>query len=179
MCKRSGLVTARYTCWLGSDEANHYKAHSSDWRCQDCNGPQRDADCALSNDGQVIQRHAGPTPSSSGYPASGDGGDAAGAAAISDRSLLARDKDPMDYDMPDGLHAVLPMPPRKHPATVASLAPRTDDMLIDQTTAPPASSATSTKPQKPRRPQRHCESKQRQRDSSTGSRHRQLETKRH
>ena len=50
----------------------------------------------------------------------------------------------MDYDMPDGLHAVLPMPPRPHPETVASLAPLMDDMLIDQDSAPPARPVNST-----------------------------------
>jgi len=79
-------LTTHVKCYyrLGSDEAAHYETHVSDWRCQDCNGPQRHADCVLSNDEQVIQRHAGPRPSCSG----GEGG-AAGAAA-SDRSLIPR-----------------------------------------------------------------------------------------
>ena len=86
-------LTTHVKCYyrLGSDEAAHYETHSSDWRCQDCSGPQRHADCVLSNDGQMIQRHAGPRPSNSGYPASGDGGVAAGAPSIPDRSLLAHD----------------------------------------------------------------------------------------
>jgi len=65
------------------------------------------------------------------YGCSGGGEVAAGTSSITDRSLLARDTDFMDYDMPDGLHAALPMPPRPHPETVASLAPLMDDMLID------------------------------------------------
>ena len=55
-------LTTHATCYyrLGSDEATYYETHSSDWRCQDCSGPQRHADCVLPNDEQVIQRHAGP-----------------------------------------------------------------------------------------------------------------------
>ena len=49
----------------------------------------------------------------------------------------------MDYDMLDDLHAVLPIPPGTHPDTVSSLAPPMDDMLIDQDSALPASSAAS------------------------------------
>ena len=44
---------------LGSDEATYYETHSSDWRCQDCGGPQRHADCALSDE-NMIQRFYGP-----------------------------------------------------------------------------------------------------------------------
>ena len=64
----------------GSDEAAYYETHSSDWRCQDCGGPQRHADCVISSHEQVIQRHVGPRFSNRGYPASGEDGVAAGAA---------------------------------------------------------------------------------------------------
>ena len=84
----------------------------------------------------------------------------------------------MDYDMPDGLHAVLPMPPRPHPETVASLAPLMDDMLIDQDSAPPARPVNSTLTKKPRRQQQNRETKKRHRDPTHGLSHRKLETKR-
>ena len=75
-------LTAHAQCYyrLGSDEATYYETHSSDWRCQDCGGPQRHADCVISSHEQVIQRHVGPRFSNRGYPASGDDGVAAGAA---------------------------------------------------------------------------------------------------
>jgi len=75
-------LTTHAKCYyrLGSDEATYYETHSSDWRCQDCGGPQRHADCVISSDEQVIQRHVGPRLSNRGYPASGDDGVAAGAA---------------------------------------------------------------------------------------------------
>jgi hypothetical protein len=75
-----------------------------------------------------VQRHVGPRLSNSGYPASGDGGVAAGAPTITTRSLLARDKDPMDYDMTEDLNAALLISPRTHPVTVTSLVPPMDDM---------------------------------------------------
>ena len=43
-------------------------------------GPQRHADCVISSDEQVIQRHVGPRLSNRGYPASGNDDVAAGAA---------------------------------------------------------------------------------------------------
>ena len=69
------------TCYyrLGSQEAAFYETHSSDWRCQDCGGPQRHADCVLPSDGLMIPRHAGPSLPNRGYPASGRGEVAAGA----------------------------------------------------------------------------------------------------
>jgi len=76
-----------------------------------------------------VQRHVGPRLSNSGYPASGDGGVAAGAPTITTRSLLARDKDPMDYDMTEDLNAALLISPRTHPVTVTSLVPPMDDKL--------------------------------------------------
>ena len=68
-------LTTHATCYyrLGSDESAYYQTHPSDWRCQDCSGPQRHDDCVLSNDEQVLQRlgHDGPRLSISGYPVSG------------------------------------------------------------------------------------------------------------
>ena len=75
-----------------------------------------------------MQRHVAPRRCNSGYLASGDGGAAAGAPPITNRSLLARDKDPMDYDMTEDLHAALMISPRTNPATVTSLVPPMDDM---------------------------------------------------
>ena len=49
----------------------------------------------------------------------------------------------MDYDMTEDLNAILPILSRTQPANVASLAPPTDDMLIHQAPALPASSAAS------------------------------------
>ena len=39
-------LTTHAKCYyrLGSHEATYYETHSSDWRCQDCGGPQRHAD---------------------------------------------------------------------------------------------------------------------------------------
>ena len=149
-------LTTHAKCYyrLGSDEAAYYETHSSDWRCQDCGGPQRHADCALSNDEQMIQRHVGSRLSTSSYLASGDGdvaagahqslrsdsvlsddgqvaglrptssglhyseheggapGSAAGSATTSHRSILQRDKETIDCDMPDRLNADLSTPPR-------------------------------------------------------------------
>ena len=75
-------LTTHAKCYykLGSDEATYYETHSSDWRCQDCGGPQRHADSVISNDEQVIQRHVGPRLPNRGYPASGHDDVAAGAA---------------------------------------------------------------------------------------------------
>jgi hypothetical protein len=72
-------LTTHAKCYyrLGSDEATYYETNISDWRCQDCGGPQRHADCALSHNGHMLQRHVGPRLSNSDYPASGDGGVAA------------------------------------------------------------------------------------------------------
>ena len=58
-------LTTHVTCYyrLGSNETAYYETHSSDWRCQDCSGPQRHADCVLPHDGLV--RHAGPRQSGS------------------------------------------------------------------------------------------------------------------
>ena len=74
-------LTTHAKCYyrLGSDEATYYDTHSSDWRCQDCGGPQRHADCALPNDEKMIQRHVGPRLSNSRYLMSGNGDVAAGA----------------------------------------------------------------------------------------------------
>jgi hypothetical protein len=54
-------LTTHAKCYyrLGSDEATYYETNISDWRCQDCGGPQRHAHCAISDDGQGIQRQAG------------------------------------------------------------------------------------------------------------------------
>ena len=73
-------LTTHAKCYyrLGSDEATYYETNISDWRCQDCGGPQRHADYAFSDDGQVVQRHVGPRLFSSGYPALGDGAVAGG-----------------------------------------------------------------------------------------------------
>ena len=69
-------LTTHAKCYyrLGSDEAAYYETNPSAWRCQDCGGPQRHADCAPLDDGQVVQRHVGSRLYNSGYPASGDGG---------------------------------------------------------------------------------------------------------
>ena len=32
---------------LGSDEATYYETNISDWKCQDCGGPQRHANYAI------------------------------------------------------------------------------------------------------------------------------------
>ena len=66
-------LTTHAKCYyrLGSDEAAYYETNTSDWRCQDCGGPQRHADCAISDDGQGIQRQAGQRPSNSGHAALG------------------------------------------------------------------------------------------------------------
>ena len=54
-------LTTHANCYyrLRSDEADYYEKNTSDWRCQDCGGPQRHTDCALSENGQVVQRHVG------------------------------------------------------------------------------------------------------------------------
>ena len=82
----------------------------------------------------MLQRHVGPRLSNSDYPASGDGGVAAGATVMPTRSLLARDNDPMDYDMPEDLNAAMLISPRTHPTTETSLVPPMHDMIIDQDT---------------------------------------------
>ena len=66
-------LTTHDKCYyrLGSDEATYYETNISDWKCQDCGGPQRHADYAISDDGQEIKRQAGPRPSNSGYAALG------------------------------------------------------------------------------------------------------------
>ena len=69
----------------------------------------------------MLQRHVGPRLSNSDYPTSGDGGVAAGATVMPTRSPLARDNDPMDYDMPEDLNAAMLISPRTHPTTVTSL----------------------------------------------------------
>ena len=56
----------------------------------------------------MLQRHVGPRLANSAYPTSGNGGVAAGATVMPTRSLLARDNDPMDYDMPEDLNAAVP-----------------------------------------------------------------------
>ena len=47
-------LTTHAKCYyrLGSDEAAYYETNTSDWRCQDCGGPQRHGDCAL----QIMDR---------------------------------------------------------------------------------------------------------------------------
>jgi len=50
------------------------------------------------------------------------------------RSLLARDNDPMDYDMPEDLNAAMLFSPRTHPTTVTSLVPPLHDIISDQDT---------------------------------------------
>ena len=72
-------LTTHATCYyrLGSDESAYYQTHPSDWRCQDCSGPQRHADCVISNDEQMLQRlgHDGPRlPISSYHGSEGEGG---------------------------------------------------------------------------------------------------------
>ena len=54
-------LTTHANCYyrLRSDEADYYEKNTSDWRCQDCGGPQRHTDCALSENGQVVQLHVG------------------------------------------------------------------------------------------------------------------------
>jgi len=63
-------LTTHAKCYyrLGSDQAAYYEKNISDWRCQDCGGPQRHGDCAPLDDGQVVQRHVGPSPVSSTAP---------------------------------------------------------------------------------------------------------------
>jgi hypothetical protein len=134
-CAVCQLIThAKCYYRLGSDETAYYETNPSAWRCQDCGGPQRHADCALSHNGHMLQRHVGPRLSNSDYPTSGDGGVAAGATVMPTRSLLARDNDPMDYDMPEDLNAAMLISPRTHPTTVTSLVPPMHDMPIDQDT---------------------------------------------
>ena len=82
----------------------------------------------------MLQRHVGPRLSNSDYPTSGDGGVAAGATVMPTRSLLARDNDPMDYDMPEDLNAAMLISPRTHPTTVTSLVPPMHDMPVVQDT---------------------------------------------
>ena len=81
-------LTTHAKCYyrLGSDEATYYDTHSSDWRCQDCGGPQRHADCVLSGDDLVL--HAGPRQSGGGHHHLGGEGAAAGDAAILDCPLI-------------------------------------------------------------------------------------------
>ena len=81
-------LTTHAKCYyrLGSDQAAYYETHSSDWRCQDCSGPQRHADCVLPHDGLV--RHAGPRQSGGGHHDLGGGGGAAGGAAMLDCPLI-------------------------------------------------------------------------------------------
>jgi len=68
-----------YSSGVGINKTKqHYETNTSDWRCQDCGGPQRHADCALSDNGQVVQQHVGSSLPSSGYPALGDGDVVAG-----------------------------------------------------------------------------------------------------
>jgi len=72
-------LTTHATCYyrLGSDESAYYQTHPSDWRCQDCSGPQRHADCVISTDEQMLQRlgHDGPRlPISSYHGSEGEGG---------------------------------------------------------------------------------------------------------
>jgi hypothetical protein len=77
-------LTTHANCYyrLRSDEADYYEKNTSDWRCQDCGGPQRHTDCALSENGQQVQRHVGPRLPGSDYRASGDGdGDAGGGSS--------------------------------------------------------------------------------------------------
>ena len=102
---------------MGSDEAAHYETRSSDWRCQDCNGPQFHADCVLSNAERVLQRlgHAGPRLS----------------------SIIQRGREPIDCDMPDRLNADSPTPSRPHVAAADGSSMLTNDMLMDQDASNP------------------------------------------
>ena len=101
-------LTTHAKCYyrLGSDEANYYETNISDWRCQDCGGPQRHADCVLSGDDLVL--HAGPRQSGGGHHHLGGEGGAAGDAAILDCPLIPHppttddmltDQNPSDKDM--------------------------------------------------------------------------------
>jgi hypothetical protein len=123
-CRRANLwlyltcgvcqLTTHANCYyrLGSDEAAYYEKNSSNWRCQDCGGPQRHADCALSDNGQVVQQHVGSRLPSSGYHVLGDGDVVAGThqSLRSDCVLSTAMEDP----------------------SMLSHPPTTDVMLIDQ-----------------------------------------------
>ena len=110
MCQLITHAKCYYT--LGSDETAYYETNPSAWRCQDCGGPQRHADCALSDNGQVVQQHVGSRLPSSGYPALGDGDVVAGThqSLRSDCVLSTAMEDP----------------------SMISHPPTTDVMLIDQ-----------------------------------------------
>ena len=101
-------LTTHANCYyrLRSDEADYYEKNTSDWRCQDCGGPQRHGDCVLSGDDLVL--HAGPRQSGGGHHHLGGEGGAAGDAAILDCPLIPHppttddmltDQNPSDKDM--------------------------------------------------------------------------------
>ena len=132
--------TTHVKCYyrLGSDEAAYYETHSSDWRCQDCGGSQRHADCVLPSDGLI--RHAGFRQPYGDHPALGGEGASAGAAmpdlsliigaaATKDRQLLRREKDLIDYDMTDSIDTDLMTFPKTNYAAVACPLPTTDMSL--------------------------------------------------
>ena len=109
-------LTTHAKCYyrLGSDEDTYYETNTSDWRCQDCGGPQRHADCAISDDGQGIQRQAGPRPSNSGYAAFGMpsedytlGSDSHDSGIVQQHSKKPRRQQAKKYKHPQGIR-----PPR-------------------------------------------------------------------
>ena len=107
---------------LGSDEATYYETNTSDWRCQDCGGPQRHGDCVL--------------------PHAEQAGGAAGPAVTLHSSALRLDQESEDRDMPDLLNADLLPPPRPH--TLHLSAPAHVDM--PQATASRATETLATNP---------------------------------
>ena len=173
-------LTTHATCYyrLGSDESAYYQTHPSDWRCQDCSGPQRHTDCVISNDEQMLQRlgHDGPRLPISGYHGSeGEGGASgaptrlrtdgvishhgqfaglghpsgapnlsAGGGGADDpgpsrhRSILRRDKESMDCDLPESSNTELSTPLR-HIMTIGDgSSVLADAMLVDQDERNPA-----------------------------------------
>jgi hypothetical protein len=126
LCRRADLwlyltcdvcqLTTHAKCYyrLGSDEATYYETNTSDWRCQDCGGPQRHADCTISDDGQGIQRQAGQRPSNSGHAALGMpsedyilGSDSHDSGIVQQHSKKPRRQQAKKYKHPQGIR-----PPR-------------------------------------------------------------------
>ena len=173
-------LTTHATCYyrLGSDESAYYQTHPSDWRCQDCSGPQRHTDCVISNDAQMLQRlgHDGPRlPIRSYHGSAGEGGASGapkrlrtdgvishhgqiaglghtsgvphssargGGAAVPGpshhRSILRRDNESMECDLPDSSNTELSTPPR-HIMTIGDgHSVLADAMLVDQDERNPA-----------------------------------------
>ena len=106
-------LTTHANCYyrLRSDEAAYYEKNSSNWRCQDCGGPQRHGDCVLPSDGLI--RHAGLRQPYGDHPALGDMSQATG----------GRGKEPLPQklnELPDVgianldiLDSLIPRPPKQ------------------------------------------------------------------